>query len=192
MKRTIWILALCIGAVLADTSEDLIDYINISNANLQCEEYCNGIFVPYEANDDDACDDKTLEDFDDQAETPSFTSFCHTFYETTTVSTPYGGSKTEVKISNICTCGFVIFRNWFEWFQECPYYSNTGNKLCGLCVSLSNDISTIGPFDVECTEKLGLMTNFCPGFKTPHCIWFLGFWSIDHMQISILQKFSSY
>ena len=111
MKRTIWILALCIGAVLADTSEDLIDYINISNANLQCEEYCNGIFVPYEANDDDGCDDKTLEDFDDQAETPSFTSFCHTFYETTTVSTPYGGSKTEVKISNICTCGFVIFRN---------------------------------------------------------------------------------
>ena len=101
MKITTWLFfALCIGVVLADTSEDLIDYINLSNANLQCDEYCNGIFIPYEANGDD-CDDKTLADFDDQAETPSFTSFCHTFYETTTVSTPYGGSKTEVNTSTV-------------------------------------------------------------------------------------------
>ena len=105
MKITTWLFfALCIGVVLADTSEDLIDYINLSNANLQCDEYCNGIFIPYEANgDNDDCDDKTLADFDDQAETPSFTSFCHTFYETTTVSTPYGGSKTEVNTSMYVT-----------------------------------------------------------------------------------------
>ena len=96
--QTYWLIVFfisIISAEKADTSENLLDYINVSKNVICCDQKCTGLFLPYAANSNGDCDEKTLADFE-YSEIPSYSNFCQTHFEMKKVLTPYG--RTQYKV----------------------------------------------------------------------------------------------